>query len=352
MLYNYVKNQINFIPLIKIPYPNKLKQLVHRMSHGPTHFDVYPDTTSIDVIKKKIKQFINHVQHAPYSKLASDIDKMSFASYKLETKQGFINLSFLFNETESNYVNIIIKAVYTFCHLFPYNYHNLHIYICLDDNKRTINLPTSMLNKDVKSKINYLQSQSSGFSVSGICYFKSKTIILTKREEIIKLLFHELVHFIGLDDQLIKDKLYEPYTEWVAVLLTIAFESIYLSKALNLNVDEICHELLTIEVNYSLYLTANVFKFFDYDMDWCKNKMVSQYIVLRTILLTHINDVLNMSDEHFYFTKNNVKKLIDIINTNNLIENLKPLMALPMTSSISFLAIDLNWSQFKNYFNY
>lgn len=342
----YVKDQINFIPLIKMSYPNKLKQLVHRMSHGPTHFDIYPDTTSIDVIKKKMKQFINHVQHAPHSKLSSDIDKMSFASYKLETTQGFVKLSFLFDETESNYVNIMMKAVYTFCHLFPYDYNNLHIYICLDDNKRTIDLPTSMLNKNMKSKINYLQSQSSGFSVSGICYPKSKTIILTKREEIIKLLFHELVHFIGLDDQLIKYKLYEPYTECLAVLLTIAFESIYLSKALNLNIDDVCHELLTIEVNYSLYLTTNVFKFFGYDVDRYKNKMVTQYIVLRTILLIHLNDVLNMSDDYFYFTKKNVKKLIDIINNNKLVDKLKPLMALPMSSSISFLAIDLNWSQF------
>jgi hypothetical protein len=74
--------------------------------------------------------------------------------------------------------------------------------------------------------------------------------------------------------------------------------------------------------------------------------MVTQYIVLRTILLIHINDVLNMSDDYFYFTKNNVKKFIDIINNNTLIKKLRPLMALPMSSSISFLAIDLNWSQF------
>jgi hypothetical protein len=80
---------------------------------------------------------------------------------------------------------------------------------------------------------------SGAMNVSGVTQRSSKQIILTKSEEIIKLLYHEMVHYIGLEQFLQTSTKYdfaltnknlnlaEAYAELMAIILYCAYLTIH-----------------------------------------------------------------------------------------------------------------------------
>jgi hypothetical protein len=343
------KDKLQHLPFLvnNIIYNNKLNKLIDDMKMAMSESINVKKTNNVDDIKNVIQKF------ASETKLSSDLNHMSkSSSYQLDTPYGVITLYFLYNNKTQCYINHIIHAVNTFCHLFKYDYNGLTIYVCLDNNIRTTKIPYGF--KNIKDKIHYLQSQSSGFSVSGTMYPKSKTIIITKTEEIVKLLFHEMIHYIGLDNALVKIHLSEAYAEFLAVLLIVSYETLQLSKVLNVNVYHLFYYILTIEINYSLYLTTNVLKFYGYNQDNYKtffknkkhDKLLWEYIVLRTILLLNLDRVMLIVPDDYKVTKKNINNLLNLLDVNDLIKQLKPFIELSyIDDCISFLAIDLDWSK-------
>merc|ERR1712227_159147 len=155
---------------------------------------------------------------------------------------------------------------------------------------------------------NFLDSDNinSGMTLPG--YY----IILFRKEEIIKVLFHELIHYLDLDmrnDQndllILYEKINlkadminpnEAYTEVLALLFLNIWEYHYENKKINNFIN--CK--LNIELYWSFIQITKILKFFKYesfDDLFTKNNMFYQktnvlsYFFLKTVFLLNINDI-------------------------------------------------------------
>jgi hypothetical protein len=374
----YVLGMVELKPPPPSPIYPKLQQLFHRMQiAGTKKIIASPNTTiRINGVRNSIKKFISDVQNASGSKLESDLNKMNgLMGMLLDTGSGTIKLNFIYDENlrdNAKYIGVILHAVNTFCQMFEHNYNGLEINICLDLNERSIKIPNNLHLDSVQDKITYLQSQSAGLTVSGVTYGNRKVIVLTKREEMVKLLFHEMVHLVGLDNVLLSAKflskwaianpklnLSEAYAEFMSVLLVIAYESLQLGSTLRIDPHIIFQQILTIEMNYGLYLTSNILKFYGYDQANYQQffngtgKKINQpimlweYIFLRTILLLDLDSTMNIIPNDYKITKRNIPDLVKIFSDDTiLIKNLEKFMSAPLYPSVSYLAIDLDWAKF------
>lgn len=299
------------------------------------------------------------------SKFLDDVNNLLnySISFKLIVPGGTITLNFLYTDHQNNLIALIIHAINTFCYLFKnHNYNGLVINICLDNNFRTINCPDSDSYDD---KLDYLKKNSLALNVSGVTYKYKKIINITRIEEIIKLLFHELVHYIELDDALTgisytknwsissNLNLSETYTEFISVLCNSAYQTIYLCK--NESIYDLYSHILQKEIAYSIYLTSNILKFYDYNIDTYKSFFTKnqkhdepiplwEYIFLRTMLMININTVIDTIPTNLVLV--NTKPFINLLNNDNdLINYLSTYMQLPIHISVSYNIIDLDWSK-------
>lgn len=229
---------------------------------------------------------LEQIESSNIEKLFSDFNKkFNNCSVQLPTKiismslkniTGLIKLNFLYDDL--HIIPQIIYATNMFTNLFKINYDGLTINVLLDDNNRIID-PQSK--SDPKIKIKEQRKKCLGFTISGVTYKHNKLINLTKKEEIIKLLFHELIHYAGLDINFydteynskydIDNKnlnISEAYTEFLAVILNVAFMTININPSDNMNkIYDKFEKILKIETEYSVYLTTNILRFYDYDLN-------------------------------------------------------------------------------------
>lgn len=212
--------------------------------------------------------------------------------------------------SQSDILAACLHALECFCLIFPANYDGLTIYMCLDDTIR--NLDPVCLHGDhvvchaFQEVFTALQEGSGAFNVSGVTYPGEKVIILTRKQEIIKLLFHEMIHYAGIDKDLRYKKQYnfsvrdtgmqlnEAYTEMLAVILSCMYYSTILER---LGGKNICSRLLATEREYSVILVANVLKLYRYTIDNYRDFfvgagekmynpiMVWEYIILRAVAI-------------------------------------------------------------------
>ena len=332
---------------------------------------ITPGFNSIESIHAVFNEFISDILQTDKSKLESDIDKMNdWSSIILHIKSSIIKLNFIFNKEElPTYIKqiaIVCHATNTFCHLFPFNYDKLQMNICLDQNERSADVPNHIIIPT--DKIIYLQKNSTAFNVSGVTYPKRRIINLTRKEELIKLLFHEMIHFVGLDHVLTQVNfknnwacgelnLSEAYTEFLSVVIYTCYESIHLSKLIMRSSTSIFKELLSMELNYSIRLTSNILKFYGFDSNTYKNFfrgtiesitppiLLFEYIFLRTILFLRLDDVMKLVGTNYKVQKNNLTNLIKIFSDDTeLVQKLESDMRGKMDLSVSYLAVDLDWS--------
>lgn len=351
----------------------KLKKLLDGMELAfCTELKIELGNTKIDYIYNIFQEFITDILKTTGSKFELDLNKMKKSmSIKFFVGSDIIKINFIYdnNNTIFKYIAIVLHALNTFCNLFPHNYSGLEINVCLDQNLRNIDIPDHIIS--IKNKITYLQKESLAFNVSGVTYPSRKIINLTRQEELIKLLFHEMIHFIELDHILtdtnfkntwaINTKglnLSESYTEFFSVLLYAMYESIHLSKLIPVKSDIIFKEILSIETEYSICLTSSILKFYNYNNTNYKKFfdgsgfkitqpiLLVEYIFLKSILLLNINAVLDIVPTNYKIKKNNLPDLFKIfLNDHNLIIKLKSYMENDMhINSVSYLAIDLDWS--------
>jgi len=154
-------------------------------------------------------------------------------------------------------------------------------------------------------------------------------IILFRKEEIIKVLFHELIHYLDLDmrnDQndllILYEKINlkadminpnEAYTEVLALLFLNIWEYHYENKKINNFIN--CK--LNIELYWSFIQITKILKFFKYesfDDLFTKNNMFYQktnvlsYFFLKTVFLLNINDIFgDLTLNNIYFNKNRLQ---------------------------------------------
>lgn len=213
--------------------------------------------------------------------------------------------------------NKFINKIDSILNFFDYitnkkNYFKIEIY--LSNEKKKINFTNNFLDSD---------NINSGMTLPG--YY----IILFRKEEIIKVLFHELIHYLDLDmrndqnDLLILYKKInlkadminpnEAYTEVLALLFLNIWEYHYENKKINNFIN--CK--LNIELYWSFIQITKILKFFKYksfDDLFTKNNLFYQktnvlsYFFLKTVFLLNINDIFgDLTLNNIYFNKNRLQ---------------------------------------------
>ncbi len=331
---------------------------------------------NIDILKKTFIDFDKHINGVDESKFQSDINNMNYSmSVGLVVNHGTIQINFISDNYDKNYMAVVLHALNTFCYLFEYDYNGLVIDISLDNNNRINIMPHKQIN-DYDDLFTNLKKKSAAFSVGGVTYRTNKKLLLTKKEELIKLMFHELIHYIGLDHEFLNIKnhynmsvnrsnfnLSEAYTELISVILNAGYETLHiigLNTSLEIDKYKLFNFIICVELNYSLYLTANVLKFYGYDkktyvdfFDGIGDKKycpiyIWEYVILRTQLFLNLDKLFNVSESDFRITSKNKNKIADLMKIdNNLINVLAIFMEkYPESQYFSYTLYDFNWNYF------
>ncbi len=171
---------------------------------------------------------------------------------------------------------------------------------------------------------------NSGSSISGIF------VNVWRKEEVYKVLIHELIHYFGFDyhvfDEFNKlenhfkqnyciegyNKINEAYTEFLAVIIHVAF----VSEHLKLDFDN----LLEFELKFSLFQISKIMKYFNFSsckelvkIDKCENKFnqstsVFSYFCIKTALLMNATAILDfIVNNNIVITKTHEKEFTDLV---------------------------------------
>lgn len=327
---------------------------------------------NIDDLKSIFIDFDINLNKIVNSKFQNDIMAMQDTlSVMLIVNKSKIIVNFLCDSLENNfgYVSAIIHALNTFCHMFKHDYNELIINLSLDNNHRIIDIPDNITDYDYI--FSHLKKKSCAFNVSGLTQKYIHKIILTRKEEIIKLMFHELVHYVGLEHEISQffvdfgwtiDKkmlnISEGYTEFVSVVLNCAYLTMHFYGLFENDKYELFCKLLLSEYSYSLFLTSNILKFYGYNHQSFRNFFngignskkcpiyIWEYVILRTQLLTKLNQIFNVTDRNFMVNSKNKQKIIDVMKIDdNLLNELSFFMKTTDThNNISYLIFDVNWN--------
>ena len=208
------------------------------------------------------------------------------------------------------------------------NYYKIDIF--LSNKKKKINFNNDTLLPD---------NINSGLTLPGsfICLFRN--------EELIKVLFHELVHYLNLDMRSYQDKfkkLYseinlnatvvnpnEAYTEILALLFMSMWKYVYYKYDRYYDINTFISRRLTIELGwdyFQIYKILNFFKcyksyedLFTNNCEFKQESNVLSYYILKTYFLQNISRVLNfMSINNLYINK---EISDDIFNNINLMDD-------------------------------
>jgi hypothetical protein len=329
------------------------------------------DNININILQNLFIDFDKKLNNVDNSKFQNDVLNMTQSlTLNLFINNGNIQINFLFekNGTGIGYISVVIHALNTFCNLFKHDYNGLVINVCLDDNIRTIDFPPSL--KKYNDIFAYLHKKSGAFNSSGVTYCHQKTIFLTKKEEIIKLMYHELIHYVGLDRAIIntnnnykwainnpKLNLSEAYTEFISVILNATYQTLHFGGIYKINLYHFFIKILDAEYQYSLYLTVNILKFYGYNYETFRNFFndigekkycpiyIWEYVILRTQLFAHINEILDLLSDNLKITHKNKYAIMEYMKIDNhLINELSFFMKSTMDKNISYLLVDIDWN--------
>lgn len=351
---------------------HNLKELLGKMIESSMiDLNVSPDISDIQNIKNIFIDFDKEFNKTSESKFISDIKKMNLLyAVKLYIFNDVIKINFLVINLEESigYISSVLHALHTFCYTFPYSYNHLTINISLDDNYRDVEWHTK-----IPEIFDLLRKKSAAFNVSGVTQRNKKIINLTKKEEIIKLMYHEMIHFIGLDHELINMtsnfqwaiespglNFSEAYTEFLSVILYSAYNSIQLGSISPINIEELYGKILSIEIFYSAYLTCNILKFYGYNNKTFINFFrgigkknsapiyIWEYVILRTQLLLNLEKVASLIGGKNMWRINS-KTNTEIIDLMKIDDNMIEILAYYFTNTtpiknISYTLISLKWN--------
>lgn len=255
------------------------------------------------------------------------------------TKLKLNNITFYCYGNELEKSKLLLKIANVMYQFYEQNKEITIIWIPI--NKRKI-FQSSFLNEDtLQQSVDNFEA----FTVSGLTQDNHSTVIITRQEEIIKLLFHELIHCFDADgsnynfDEIIKEyrkkkdsrlhsyesDIFESYTE----LLSSYFNMIYYLVSENvLLTDEVLFNrlksLILIEYFYSLNLICNLIHLnsgLDYDFFYQYGYFIGdiciyEYYYLKTIMYNNfkLKELKTKND----FSQN----LKNIINLNTYDPNI------------------------------
>jgi hypothetical protein len=373
--------------------------------------------TSIDIIK----YFYNNAVEGVNKKYINDLYEKKIQSFFIP-EHPFIKLYFFEedNDNNKNLINILLKRLIVMTKIFfcvePNNdfdktetkfkeqYFGCNTNINMNSIPHSINIDLNNRKRIIPTKLSKDTTQNDiNFYDTGLCstaytsrdknsdYIIGNNITLTKKEEIEKLLLHELCHFFMIDltqkknqqlDQndnvtnYMKDNWYmssytpafEAFAEMFSVIFHCMFTACEYVIINNLKPSILLEQFeyyFNMELKYSYYLLSNVLREHGYDKDNFelffnkdlrkKNKTnsitkvffqgVNSYFILRTMLFTHIDDFFNGMDNFYHI---NDKNIINIINNPIFYNTLRGFMKLKHSKHIRYIRTSLNYQKVKN----
>ena len=205
---------------------------------------------------------------------------------------------------------------------------------------------TNLKKKFPKNKTKVLGINECNSGLTNISTNKNGNIILFRKEEILKVLIHELIHSNLIDYNIIFSKknismneiicvkynilLNEAYTETFATIINI----FYLHLINNLD-KKILNEMFNNELKYSTYISSKIIHYYKIDNiefiiknnNYCKNifpqntNVFSYYIIKNILLYNHYNlskILLNNKIEYKISDDNTINEIIKLIKNNIL----------------------------------
>lgn len=337
-------DDINFEQEINIPLINeinftdkrnnyKIKTSKIKKKNYDTIISNYYNDNINNILDKNLNlhKFINidfYNENLNSSFISSRVIRSIINNLFFKTEFTFPNRQITFF-SETNLNNTFIHKIDSILNFFDYltkkkNYYQIEIY--LSNEKKKINFKYNFLGPD---------NINSGLTLPG------HYIILFRKEEFIKVLIHEIIHYLDLDmkkDQ--KELLFlykdinlkadiinpnEAYTEILALIFLNIWEKNYKK---NTDKNFIKYKL-NIELYWSFIQITKILKFFkysSYDDLFTKKSLFHQktnvlsYFFLKTIFLLNINLIfsdLTLNDLNFN------KKRFDIIKNTSDLRQLK-----------------------------
>lgn len=321
----------------------------------------YNKNADKQITMQNIQMFIEQINNSPNDLLSQQIkDKVfdRFYSFSLTVGNHTISINILCKKSDKKYVSYLLHAINTFCHAFQNNYDGLRIDIVLDKNKRDLIIKPGL---DIDEIFALNKKFSTAFNVSGVTIRSKKLIILTKKQEMIKLLFHELVHYVGLDNKFVGEKLFvnwkisnpelnisEAYTEYLSIII----HSIYISIHLKMNKIDITN-IINKEIMHGYYLMSVYLKFYGYDKSNINdfftgtNKINNvaaspiatfEYVFLRCLFFHH--DLLS-SIPNIIVKKSDVKIINKMTVDKKFIENINKFFTTDDFNKLNYICNDL-----------
>lgn len=239
------------------------------------------------------------------------------------------NIIIFSNETIDDELIEKIDSIFNFFDIITKKNNNYHLEIFLSSKKKYLNENFDVIFPD---------NINSGATLPG------KFIYIFRKEELIKVLFHELVHYLNLDMIEYQDEfksLYhkinleadminpnEAYTETLALLLLNIWEYYYLN--IDIDINYYLNKKLTIELGWSYFQICKILKYFgcynSYE-DLFTNKCIFKqktnvlsYFFLKTYFLQNINLILkDFKINSLYVNYSKIKSIIYYTNLQDRI---------------------------------
>ena len=324
----FIKNILNISKNInnseiKIPsYDIQIIKKIHTSDNYPLLYDI------IRKSNPKIKNFKDFLIYYTLNQTNIDIENLikdvQFDKNRNELKDIFYN-SYqsidIIQEIESNDLNhIVIKTDYYKLSLYYYDIVNIDdeiikiikiIYLIREINKLYKINDIDFYNVIIffGNKKKYLFNERKIITPMNIN--SGATIIenyatVWRKEELEKVLIHELLHYIGIDHKLFindndkinklfnvtKNKINESYNETLAGIINMCW------KSQKHNID--INELYLLELKFLLFQTAKIIKYFDgkcaddlFVIKISQTSWMLSYIILKMILFCNINEIIN-----------------------------------------------------------
>jgi len=283
---------------------------------------------------------------------------------EFETSYKYLNhiIKYYHKKDDISYHQLLNQRIYTLFIIYQKN-KKLDLTVVTNNKSRVLNKKKS---NNIKEDLNLMKTKGTANISSGVTTYEGKMVI-SRKEELPKLLIHELIHFLGLDGNFfnhnnhelfhsketftnynitsfcvqknISSFVYESYTEFLSNILNCLFVSLEIPNG-NFSV---MIETLELERIYSIYQTAKLLYYFGFEnfdsffLD-CKNKLNSKnrkfftdtlyldYTIIRSIMFFSFQEVLEIMEirnNHLEIKnkKNNFYHQLQILVNNTLYGN-------------------------------
>jgi hypothetical protein len=329
------------------------KEMIEHLVNGIKNSTLDGMTTKID-IRQELIEFDRDINNTPTSKFQDWVINSDGKISSFLINQ-WIEFHVYHDHLENNLIAVMGLAIGMFDICFIKDRSStLRIIASLDNGKRMISR-----SKDCRES---LAEKSAGYTVSGVTYPSQHLIFLTKKQEIIKLLFHEMIHYAGLDKFMPRHQcsvlgsldFRESYSEAGSVILNSAFISIMCSSNFSQAIQEF-KSIISIEQIYSRRLSTQILEYHGYsctemnsfplpDKDHQCPIAIWEYVLYRTKLLSFpdilIKNIMNPND---FDSRSRIEKIcID----NNLFKKLSKdyLPSNDHMMDISYIYHDIDWN--------